>query len=299
MWNMPRMAQPAPTPNSIVLRPSVEQANIGALRDAFGKMQALKAADNRSWIYWAEYHGFDRYDCWHHAGTGPPPGRDYPYDLFLPWHRAYLQYFEHTVRDQNPEAIPPWWDWTSAASHAEGIPRSYAEQEVGGAPNPLASGPMPKIPKEDVERTTRSPGSPAELPELSKPTPESGGEPPLPSVEAVLALTSYVDFSIQLQNIHDAVHGWMGGQMGVIATAAFDPIFWAHHTMIDRLWYQWQLQHGVNNIPPHYSEKVLAPFGLTVEQVLDVRALGYDYASSSASGTPLSTTQVAPVTAGA
>jgi hypothetical protein len=124
------------------------------------------------------------------------------------------------VRDQNPEAIPPWWDWTSAASHAEGVPKPYAEQEVGGAPNPLASGPMAHVPKEDVKRTTRSPSSPAELPELSRSTPEPGGEPPLPSVEAVLSLTSYVDFSIQLQNIHDAVHGWMGGQMGIIATAA-------------------------------------------------------------------------------
>ncbi len=266
--------------------PSVEQANIGALRDAYGKMQALKAADNRSWIYWAEYHGFDRYDCWHHSGTGPPPARDYPYDLFLPWHRAYLQYFEHVVRDQNPEAIPPWWDWTSAASHEEGIPKAYEEGEVDGAPNPLASGPMPKIPKEDAERTSRSHGDPAELPQLSRPTPEPEGKP-LPSVQSVLALTSYVDFSMQLQNIHDAVHGWVGGQMGVIATAAFDPIFWAHHVMIDRLWYQWQLLHGVNNIPPHYAEKVLAPFGLTVEQVLDVRALGYEYASSSATGTSL------------
>ncbi len=295
------MAQPgAPAPNAIVLRPSVEQASIGALRSAYGGMQALKAADNRSWIYWAEYHGFDRYDCWHHAGTGPPPGREYPYDLFLPWHRAYLQYFEHVVRDQNPEAIPPWWDWTSAASHQEGIPEAYAEAEVDGAPNPLASGPMPKIPGEEaVERTTRSPRSPAELPQLSRPTPEPGGEPPLPSVESVLALASYVDFSGQLQNIHDAVHGWVGGQMGVIATAAFDPIFWAHHTMIDRLWYQWQLRHGVNNIPPHYTEEVLAPFGLTVEQVLDVRALGYEYASSSATGTPLAAAAAPAAGAGA
>jgi tyrosinase len=277
-----------------VLRPSVEQANIAALRDAYGKMQALKATDNRSWIYWAEYHGFDRYDCWHHSGTGPPPGREYPYDLFLPWHRAYLQYFEHVVRDQNDEAIPPWWDWTSAASRREGIPKAYAEPEASGEPNPLASGPMPKIPKENAVRTVRSHGPLAELPHLSRPTPEPGNEPPLPSVESVLALTSYVDFSSQLQNIHDAVHGWVGGQMGVIATAAFDPLFWAHHTMIDRLWYQWQLLHGVNNIPSQYAEKVLAPFGLTVEEVLDVRALGYEYASSSAAGTPLAPATATP-----
>ena len=62
--------------------------------------------------------------------------------------------------------------------------------------------------------------------------------------------------------------------MGVIATAAFDPIFWAHHAMIDRVWYLWQLRHGTTNIPPHYAGKTLAPFGMTVAQVLDVNTLG-------------------------
>lgn len=284
----------SPASNAIVLRPSAEQADIAPLRDAYGKMQAIKAADNRSWIYWAEYHGFDRYDCWHHSGTGPPPGRDYPYDLFLPWHRAYLLYFEHAVRDQNEAAIPPWWDWTTKSSQQEGIPKAYAEAGVAGQSNPLASGPMPAIPgEESVTRTARSPGPPAELPKLNRPTPEPEGEP-LPSVEAVLALSSYVDFSKQIQNIHDAVHGWVGGQMGVIATAAFDPIFWAHHAMIDRLWYLWQLRYGVTNIPPHYAEETLAPFGLTVSEVLDVHALGYEYASSSASGTPSLAAPAAP-----
>jgi tyrosinase len=73
--------------------------------------------------------------------------------------------------------------------------------------------------------------------------------------------------------------------MGSIATSAFDPAFWAHHAMIDRLWYLWQLRHGVNNIPANYLDKALFP-GYTVGQVLDVRALGYDYASAAvAAGT--------------
>jgi tyrosinase len=144
---------------------------------------------------------------------------------------------------------------------------------------------MPAIPGEAGNLTTRSPGPANELPNLTTPTPAPGGEA-LPSVESVLGLTSFVDVSGQLQNIHDAVHGWVGGQMGVISTAAFDPIFWTHHTMIDRLWYQWQLKHGINNIPPNYLGQTLEPFGLTVEQVLDVNMLGYDYASSSAIATP-------------
>jgi hypothetical protein len=36
--------------------------------------------------------------------------------------------------------------------------------------------------------------------------------------------------------------------MGVVGTAAFDPIFWSHHAMIDRLWWLWQARNGNGNI---------------------------------------------------
>jgi tyrosinase len=189
------------------------------------------------------------------------------------------------ARDQNPQAIPPWWDWTSDASHAEGVPAAY-NPLAGGKPNPLASGPTPDMPNDPARRTRRFPGAPAELPSMTQATPSN------PAIESLLELTSFVDFSSQLQDVHDFIHGWaggtdpndpnVGGDMGNIGVAAFDPIFWAHHAMIDRLWYLWQLRHGVNNIPAGYLDKVLAPFGSTVQQVLDVRQLGYDYASASA-----------------
>jgi tyrosinase len=274
---------------AIVLRPDVEQANIPALRDAYAKMQALAGTDNRSWIYWAEYHGFNRYDCWHHARTGG--GNDlYPYDLFLPWHRAYLHNWDHATRDQNPDAILPWWDWTSGVSHQVGVPAAYAEDPVGGQPNPLASGPTPDMPNDPARRTRRFPGDPSELPSMTDATAQN------PAIESLLATTSFEDFSSRLQDVHDFIHGWVGGldptdsnvggDMGNIGVAAFDPIFWAHHTMIDRLWYLWQLRQGINNIPASYLDKVLAPFAVTVRQVLDVRQLGYDYAASSVSANP-------------
>jgi tyrosinase len=269
-------AMPVVSPSSIVLRPDVAHADIGALREAYSKMQAISGTDNRSWIYWAEYHGFNRYDCWHGGRIGNGTHL-YPYDLFLPWHRAYLHYWEHATRDQNEEAIPPWWDWTSVASHAEGIPSAYSEPDVGESPNPLATGPMPDMPGDPARQTQRSPSLPGELPEMAAATPSN------PSIESLLALESFVDFSSQLQDVHDFIHGWVGGDMGVIGVAAFDPIFWAHHAMIDRIWYLWQLRHGVNNIPNEYLGKVLAPFGSTVEQVLDVRQLGYEYVTSSVS----------------
>jgi tyrosinase len=273
----------------VVLRPEVEKADITALRDAYAKTQGFSASDNRSWVYWAEYHGFNRYDCWHHSRVGLGRGSQFAYDLFLPWHRAYLLNFDHVTREQNPDAILPWWDWTSERSHRVGVPPAYSEPEVDGQPNPLASGPTPDMPDDPARRTRRFPGDLSVLPSMDAPDPAVG----LPSINEVLNLSQYVDFSNQLQNVHDFIHGWtgginpenpnQGGDMGVIATSAFDPIFWAHHAMIDRLWYLWQLKWGVNNIPDDYLDQVLAPFQFTVRKVLDIRALGYDYAVGSTS----------------
>jgi tyrosinase len=257
--------------SGIVVRPSAEHANVAALADAYAKMQAFSASDNRGWIYWAEFHGFNRYECWHHARIGLPSGPQFPYDLFLPWHRAYLTFFDNVARDQNEDAILPWWDWTSDVSHASGLPAAY----TSGGPA-LQSGPVPAINGQPERRTTRNPRSPASLPSF---------EQIYNDVDGIIALTDFRDFSNQLQDVHDQVHGWVRGDMGSIGTSAFDPVFWAHHAMIDRIWYQWQLRHGVNNIPPEYLDLALFP-GLTVRQVLDVRTLGYDYAAGAvAAGT--------------
>jgi tyrosinase len=249
-------------PPRIRVRPNVQQSDIAALSAAYAKMQARTESDNRSWVYWAEYHGFNRFDCWHHGSQG---NHSYPYDLFLPWHRAYLLYFELVVfADDAGAAALPWWDWTSALSHQVGVPPAFAAAQAGGQANPLASGPVPASMRTNPPRTTRSPGPPGQLP---------SGQ----TIDGILALTSFEDFSNQLQNQHDAVHGWMGGDMGIITASAFDPIFWAHHCMIDRLWYLWQLRHGVDNIPPGYLNLVLAPWHLTVKDVLSISALGYTY----------------------
>src|SRR5207237_349537 len=86
-----------------------------------------------------------------------------------------------------------------------------------------------------------------------------------------------------LEDIHGAVHVWVGGEMGRIDWAAYDPIFWAHHANIDRLWARWQLTHSPI-FPRSYLDRALPPFPMTVRQTLDVSGLGYDYASSATAG---------------
>ncbi|MBA2717394.1 MAG: tyrosinase family protein [Propionibacteriales bacterium] len=244
------------------VRRNVEQADIASLKDAYSKMQARSENDNRSWIFWAEYHGFNRFDCWHHSGVG---SQRFPYDLFLPWHRAYLLYFERVALAANPGAVLPWWDWTSSTSHQVGVPASFSSSQAGDA---LASGPVPAGLRTNPNRTRRNPGSPSQLPSA-------------PEIQSIIDNpTTFDDFSGQVQGQHDRIHGWTGGDMGVVAASAFDPIFWSHHCMIDRLWYLWQVKHGVDNIPPSYLNRTLAPWSLTVGDVLDVRQLGYTYGAS-------------------
>jgi tyrosinase len=241
-------------------------------------MMALSATDNRSWIYWAGYHGFPNWYCWHHgrAGMGTPQ----PVNLFLPWHRAYLLYFEHVARDQNAQATIPWWDWTSDTSHRIGVPAIFSARRVDGQPNPLLQGPVPAIQGSRARQTRRFPGPPAALPTTSQ-------------INALLQLSTFTDFCLQLEDVHDGVHGWTGGRdprspqtfgdMSTVVSAAFDPIFWSHHAMIDRIWYLWQIKHGVTNIPPEYLDLPLRPFNFRVSDVLNIRKLGYEYASSEVS----------------
>jgi tyrosinase len=243
------------------VRRNVEQADIAALSAAYKTLQGRKETDNRSWTFWAAYHGFSRFDCWHHNSVG---SQQFSYDLFLPWHRAYLLYFERIALQANSGAILPWWDWTSAASHSTGIPAAFRSS---AANDPLASAPVPPSLRTNPPRTRRQPGSPGSLPSAQ-------------DVTKVLNLTSFGDFTGKVQDIHDGVHGWCGGDMGSVPTSAFDPIFWSHHCMIDRLWYLWQVQHGVNNIPPSYLNRTLAPWALTVKDVLDVTQLGYTYGAT-------------------
>jgi tyrosinase len=258
-------------PAVLRLRKSVTQlssAEVAGLRSGISKMVSL--SDDRGYEFWAGIHGLPLPTYCQH---GSP--------LFLPWHRAYLYHFEQYLLDQEPNVSLPWWDWSTQ----QGIPEVYADATVaGGATNPLASAPVSGIPdsqfqalgESPITQTSRAPGPNATLP--------SPGE-----VASVLDLDNFLTFTDQLETmLHNRVHVWAGGSMGLIPVAAYDPLFWAHHTMVDRLWALWQQSHPgaelgggltVNtSIPP--------PFGMTIGQVLSIATLGYEYAAASSSATP-------------
>jgi tyrosinase len=256
---------------------SLTDAELSALRSALSAMLALR--DDRGFEYWAGIHGLPLpISCWHGSL------------LFLPWHRAYLYYFEQYLLDVMPAGVSvslPWWDWSTQA----GIPPSYAGPTLpDGTENPLAGAPVSGIPddqftEENVPRVTHTNRQPG-------PTGAGHGPAGLPSarqVSAVLALQTFDDFSTQLEDLHNQVHVWVGGTMSEIPVAAFDPIFWAHHTMIDRLWALWQQAHPGARLGGVPLDFPLGPFPtLNVSQTLSVTALGYQYAASTSSAAPTS-----------
>jgi tyrosinase len=112
---------------------------------------------------------------------------------------------------------------------------------------------------------------------------DGGALPTADQVRSLLALGDFIDFQTQLEDLHNGVHVCVAGTMSDIATAAYDPLFWAHHTMIDRLWRVWQVDHPTAAPPSSLLSTALPPFRMTVQQTLDASSLGYDYAASTAS----------------
>lgn len=251
------LAAPAPRPATLTLRPSVDKlsaAELETLRSAIAKVLALE--DERGYQYFANWHGVIFGLCIHHL------------PLFPPWHRAYLYYFEQALREVEPTVALPWWDWTASAA----IPAAYTDaKDAQGNANVLLKAPIkPWGPAKGPAETNREVGV----------APVQG--PPYELTYA-LAATSYSDFNKRLWEVHDTVHVWVGGTMGNPEWAAYDPLFWAHHTMVDRVWRIWQHSNPGANPPANLLDTPLKPNGMTVRKTLDVTELGYDYAGTASS----------------
>ncbi len=239
------------------------------VRDAYSWAQSI--SDDRGYQYWAGVHGYPiPISCQHSTD-------DRFATLFLPWHRAYLYFFERALRDRRASLAQPWWDWTVERR----IPAPYAAEDVDGRSNPLYSVEINDVAMSQAERagydlppdTRRFPGQPG----TRLPTPAE--------IEEALGIADFFTFSRVLEDFHGQIHVWVGGESGhmsAVPLAAYDPIFWAHHAMIDRLWRMWQLRHPSPSFTADYLATALRPFPLTVAQTLSVRALGYDYASTAA-----------------
>jgi tyrosinase len=169
-----------------------------------------RSKDPRSWINQAEIHNTKcRHGSW----------------LFFPWHRAYLYYFEQICRvgSGDPNFALPYWNW----SITQQIPPAFTSGSLN-----------------DSTRVA----NPAFFPHFAV-------DPGI--VNGILAQLNFLVFAGaqtvlndpnqhgpgagQVEGTpHNNIHGWVGGDMGAFMSP-LDPIFWAHHNMVDQLWVQWNI----------------------------------------------------------
>jgi tyrosinase len=251
----PRQRAPA----RLSLRKNIALMSEGEIADFRRAMKKLMAiSDNRGYSYFAGWHGVPFGWCEHHTVW------------FLPWHRAYLYRLELALQRQVPGVTLPWWDWT----RGERIPREYRLKRVDGKANDLASAKIVVFGGQSRGRTfRRDPDAPAAAP----------GPPYRDRYRQALEATSFQDFTSRIEGIHDDVHVWVGGTMSNIDWAAYDPLFYAHHAMVDRAWRIWQHRNPGANPPANILDRPFrsgGPSGLTPRDVLDVKQLGYDYAAT-------------------
>ena len=98
------------------------------------------------------------------------------------------------------------------------------------------------------------------------------------------------------ENIHNLIHNFSGGanpnydptnpnaepqygDMVAPGTTAFDPIFWGHHSNVDRVWADWQTLHPGSG--PDNPTAILAPWPQDVQQTYNITNLGYEYLKSA------------------
>lgn len=188
---------------------------------------------------------------------------------FLPWHRAYLWTLEEKIRRLTGyrEFALPYWDWTKYPR----IPEVYFGDENPLNDNSRIYGAGDEIPADFLDlRGILS----------SKIFHNFGGynssDPTIPKIEGLLENSS-----------HNNVHNWIGGNMASFSGAGFDPIFYSHHNMIDRIWDAWKAADPEGNKDPidreflDYQFQFFGASGdiesMKVGDLLSSAALGYTW----------------------
>jgi hypothetical protein len=213
------------------------------------KEQRQFPADQTSYDYQAAMHGIDST-----PGTGP----DGVWNMcqhqswfFLPWHRMYILWFEHIVRDiARSQGGPanwalPYWNWQANRVLPPAFREHNLPQSAGGGPNPLFRPdrfPQINAGTAMAPAVVNSNAAMSSIPFTGSPFGFGGGAIGGPSHFGAQR-TGQIE-----SQPHNAVHRTIGGIMAQ-APSPHDPIFWLHHAMVDRLWNRWLALGGGRKNP--------------------------------------------------
>ncbi|CEM32668.1 unnamed protein product [Vitrella brassicaformis CCMP3155] len=222
---------------------------------------------------------------------------------FFPWHRKIVYDFETRLRAINKSIAIPYWDWTRDAHHVHTAP-VFTPQWFGGSGATA---------DDDIQCVPDGRFSQAEgnfslhfAPDFSTNVELSGPEclrrgiwlngtgrdvilrfPSMREVEFVFQLEEYVPFRKVLEVFHWYPHvivggrgrgSWdrSGGELNSFASSN-DPLFYVHHSFIDKLYHRWQQQHGHDN---YSGNATLSPWGVPVAAVSNLTEMCVEYRES-------------------
>ncbi|PIN01138.1 Catechol oxidase [Handroanthus impetiginosus] len=250
-----------PPPTTMRVRPVAhlaDEAYIAKFNKAVELMRALPDDDPRSFTQQADVHCAYCDGAYDQVGFPNLELQIHNSWLFFPFHRYYLYFFERILGKliDDPTFAMPFWNWDSPGGGMR-IPQMYTNPNSalydqlrdrlhqpptvvdlnfsGTDSNASADQQM----KRNLTIMYRQMISNAKTPRLFFGSPYRRGDDPNPG-------------SGSIENIpHGPVHRWTGDRtqpnvenMGNFYSAGRDPIFFAHHSNIDRLWTVWKTLGG-------------------------------------------------------
>jgi len=197
---------------------------------------------------------------------------------FLPWHREFLHQFELDLQQvSNSNMAIPYWDWT-IDQPTTGPP--WTVDLMGGngsgSNQAVTSGPFQSSRQWKINLSYTAVPKPNYLTGNFDGGAGLVGLPRPADVIACLANPVY-DMSpwndktvldtfrnqlegayippsaISAPGLHDQVHAFVGGAMSSLDTSPNDPVFFLHHSMVDRIWAQWIHKNRNTNVAPYLT----------------------------------------------
>ncbi|KAI9447354.1 Di-copper centre-containing protein [Lactarius psammicola] len=200
--------------------------------------------------------------------------------LFLPWHRWYVYVYEQALKNKcGYTGVSPYWNWTMDAPNffeSSFWKDSNPQSGLGGWGDPNADYSVPDGGFKDLHLSYPSPHTlrrnftlrpfEAFLPAMfvTESLKEANSSFLAPEIEKLLE-TPAGDFKgfqaafETFQGAHSAVHLIMGGDLGGTCPnnapsnctagptwSPNEPLFWMHHAMVDKVWYDWQHRNPEN-----------------------------------------------------
>jgi tyrosinase len=209
-------------------------------------MQCLKEEkEGKNWDYFTELHAkYGNHENDHNLPHTAEGGLHIHSPVYwLPWHRRFILEFETRLRQIDSSIELPYWNWTRFRE----IPERLKKELFGWM---------------QVSRAVFH--DPDRLPSVAE-------------LRHARGTDDFKSFDLQLKDLHNRVHVWVGGAMADFTRSPKDPLFFLHHCFVDKVWADWQAEHHPSEFPADHRGLRLPPWGGEVEDVLLIQQLDYSY----------------------